>query len=280
MIKRILVGVCQSPSQFAIAPIVIDIASRNQAVVTGMALLDTDRLVPPRSPTTGVFPSRLKAQADTLTKAYEDVGAPLRNLRESAVAADAVFQEERVESGIDRAIGNAWQFQDLLVISNRPWFAGEKSPRDVTAVLHFLVEGIRPILAVSPYAQSQRKKAMVALSGSLESAKAMKHFVRLGLWPEISVHLVTSGAPKSDKGPEHLLSAAADYATAHGLEATTSVLEDGKDRTSVLVREAEKVGADTLVLGSSYRRFLNMERFGNHAQELLRRFEGVVFLSH
>ncbi len=280
MITRILVGVCRSPAQSAIAPIAVDTAARSQAVLTGMALVDSDRLVPSRPPTTGVFTSKLKEQAETLSRAYEDAGPPMRNLQESAERAGVAFREERIESGLDRTLSSAWQFQDLLLLANRPWLGGEESPRDVSTVLHFLAAGIRPILAVSPFAPSERRKVMVALSGSLESAKAMKHFAQMKPWPDIAVHLVTVGAPKSEKQPERLLSEAADYISSHGLEATTSVLDDAKDRVALLEREAAAVGADTLVLGSSYKRFLAMERFGTHALQLLHRFQGAIFLSH
>ena len=278
--KRIMVGVCRSPAQTAIAPIVIDIALRNQATVTGMALLDQERVAPSRPPTTGVFPSKIKEQEDTLARALEEVAAPLRALREGAEREGVDFKETPVTKSLDDAVRNVWQFQDLIVLSNAPWFGGEASPRDGTQILHFMVQGIRPILAIPPYAPVERKKAMVALSGSLESAKALKHFVQLRPWPAISLHLVVSGAPKSGVEPEQLLADAAGYASAYGLDVTTSVLEASKKRTEQLLGEAEAVGADTLVLGSSYRKFLSMERFGSHAQQLLGAFKGAVFLSH
>lgn len=280
MIKRILVGVGQSPAQTALAPIVMDIAARNQAEVTGMALIDREHLAPSRPPTTGVFQSKIKEGEDILKAALEDIAGPVRNLRESAEAQGVAFQEIGIDTDLVSAVGNAWQFQDLLVLSSHPWLGGEKAPRDVTAVLRFLVAGIRPILAVPGFEAKPRKKAMVALSGSLESAKAMKHFVQLGLWPEMTLHLVTVGSPKNGEAPDRFLAGAADYVKAHGLEATTSVLEAAKDRSAALLSEAAAVEADTLILGSSYRRFLAMERFGTHAQELLEKFDGALFLSH
>ena len=118
------------------------------------------------------------------------------------------------------------------MLSNGPWLGGETAPRDVTQLLHFMVEGIRPILAVPPHAPLQRKKAMVALSGSMESAKALKHFLQLCAWPEISLHLVISGAPKTGGDPERLLAEAAGYVAAYGLDVTTSLLEASKNARS------------------------------------------------
>ena len=280
MIKKILVGVCRSPAQAALTPIVVDIASRNQAQITAVALLDSDRLVPVRPPATGVYSSKLDEQKKTLARALEQMVSPLRTLRQSAEEDGVAFQERQVEKSLESSISAVWQFNDLIVLSSAPWYAGEKGPRDATQVLHFLVKGIRPILAISPYAPAHPRMAMVALSGSLESAKAMKHFAQLMPWSNLPVHLVTIGSPKNGEQPDRLLSEAAGYVTAHNLKATTSVLEDSKDRTEVLLREAKAVGADALVLGSSYRRFLSVERFGANARNLLARFEGAIFLSH
>ncbi|MEM7227029.1 MAG: universal stress protein [Pseudomonadota bacterium] len=278
--KRIMVGMCRSPAQVQIAPIAVDLALRSKAVVTVMSLIDPDRVAPRRPPTAGVFPSKIKEQEDNLARALEEVSRPLNALKEAAEREGVEFQTKQVGESLDGSLCDLWQFQDLIVLSNTPWLGGEASPRDVTQVLHFMVQGIRPILSVAPYASLERKKAMVALSGSLESAKALKHFLQLTPWPAISLHLVTSGAPKSGADPEQLLADAAGYVADYGLEVTAARLEAVKNRTEQLLGEAEAVGADTLVLGSSYRKFLTMERFGNHAQQLLAAFKGAVFLSH
>ena len=92
--KRIMVGVCRSPAQAAIAPIAIDIALRHQALVTAMALIDPDRVAPGRPPSAGVFPSKIKEQEETLARALEETAGPLRVLRESAARDGVEFLEK------------------------------------------------------------------------------------------------------------------------------------------------------------------------------------------
>lgn len=290
MIKRILVGVCRSPAQSAVAPITVSIAARHHACVTAHPMIDANELAPLRPPSTGVFPSKIKARQELFDKAAEELAGPLRAFREQITGAGLAYEErgavdgaQAAEAGaeaFDLTLANAWRFQDLLILSSAPWLAGEKAPRDVTAVLHALANGVRPILAVPPYAAGRCDKAMVALSGSLDSAKALKQFVQLAPWPDMALHLVTAGTPKNGGSAEDLLAEAAAFAQEHGFTVTTAALADAKKRSELLLREASDCGADVLVLGSSISRFLMRERFGTHVQQLTAGFAGPVFLSH
>ncbi|MEM7170553.1 MAG: universal stress protein [Pseudomonadota bacterium] len=280
MIKRILAGVCRSPAQSAIVPMVTDLAANHSASVTGLALLDQEKIAPSRPPSTGVFSSKLKEREEVLSQAQQDNVRPLASLREAIEASGQAYDEQQVDGEFDESLRRIWSFQDLLVLSNTPWFAGEKTPRAPITLLQALADGIRPIISVPPYAGTDRQKALVALSGSLDSAKAMKHFVQLRPWPDIALHLVTVGEPKNAHSATELLNDAQGYATAHGFTVSTAALADTKDKTSALFQEAASVGADTLVVGSSYSRFLLREKFGSNVQQILAKFEGAVFLSH
>ena len=52
---------------------------------------------------------------------------------------------------------------------------------------------------------AEAEGALVAHSGSLESAKALKQFVQLQFYPGTEMHLVTAGSPKSGEAPQVLL---------------------------------------------------------------------------
>jgi nucleotide-binding universal stress UspA family protein len=166
------------------------------------------------------------------------------------------------------------------VLSTRPWPLGEASALRETSVLRLIASGVRPVVAVPPHAPAAPDKIAVALSGSLESAKAMKHVLQLGIWPDAGLHLITSAPPKTGEPVEQLLQNAADYAAAYGIDVTTAVIDRPEDRTTAIMDEAAKAGAQALVIGSSYKRFLAVQRFGSHAQELMQKFPGPIFISH
>ena len=166
------------------------------------------------------------------------------------------------------------------MLSTRPWPLGEPSALRETSVLRLIASGVRPIIAVPAHAPAEPNKVAVALSGSLESAKAMKHMLQSGVWPDASVHLIISAPPKSGEPAEQLLRNAAGYAAAYGVDVTTSEIDRPEDRSSAIIGEAVSAGAQALVIGSSYKRFLAVQRFGSHAQELLQKFPGALFVSH
>ena len=116
------------------------------------------------------------------------------------------------------------------------------------------------------------------LATSLESAKAMKHLLQLNLSPDAAIHIVTAGSPKTGETAEELLEKASSYCKAHGYIVTSAVL-DGASSDAIL-REAERVDADLISIGSSYKKFLLKERFGTHAKTILDKSPVAVFVSH
>ena len=80
-------------------------------------------------------------------------------------------------------------------------------------LIRLVGEGVRPLIAVSEKFRSIFAR-LIAYSGSMESAKAMKRFVQMRLWPGAELKIVTFH-PSDDKAHE-LLRAAEDYCRAHG----------------------------------------------------------------
>ena len=90
------------------------------------------------------------------------------------------------------------------------------------------------------------KKALIAYSGSMESAKAIRHFLHLNPWPGVTLHIV-----HFKEGPEKekfLLKDAAEFCEAHGFEVKTDEVE-GQPRSGLLPFAREN-DADLIVMGS------------------------------
>ena len=105
-------------------------------------------------------------------------------------------------------------------------------------------------------------KVLIAYNGSLESAKAMKQFLQTPLWQRLETHLACIGAPKSGEDARLLLFDATDYARSHGVEPHVANPPPGESAWQTLLDHAGEIGADAIVLGSSYRRMLISQRFG------------------
>ena len=80
-------------------------------------------------------------------------------------------------------------------------------------LIRLVSAGVRPLIAVSEQFRGI-SRVLIAYSGSMQSAKAMKRFVQMRLWPGAELKIVTFH-PSDDKAYE-LLQAAEDYCRAHG----------------------------------------------------------------
>ncbi len=280
MMKRVMIGVCRSPAQESLTSFAIELARRHGAEITGLAIVDSERIAPVGPVAVGVFSAKISQREQKIETARDQAAGQMMSLRERVEAAGIVFRQALIEGQSDEVLEDVWRFQDIFVLSNRPWPLGEPSALRPTSVLRLIASGVRPVIAVPQNAAASPKKVAVALSGSLESAKAMKQFLQLGVFPDAGLHLVTSSPSKSGEPAEQLLQNAADYAAKYGVDVSMSVIDRPENRTDAIIANAVDAGADAIVIGSSYKRFLAVQRFGSHAEELLQRFPGALFISH
>jgi hypothetical protein len=105
-----------------------------------------------------------------------------------------VNQEEK-EASFDLMISLA-RYHDLMIFGLRSIFEYNVSivdlsieePKDTLARL--ITAGVRPIIAVSDTFRPVQK-VLIAYSGSMESAKTMKRFVQMRVWPDAKLKIVT-----------------------------------------------------------------------------------------
>jgi nucleotide-binding universal stress UspA family protein len=116
---------------------------------------------------------------------------------------------------------------------------------------------------------------LIAYSGSMESAKAMKHFVQMRLWPEATVRVITF----DDNNPEatQLLADASEYCRAHSLTVETERLPGSPKEQ--LLPYAERWGADLTVIGNSAKNLLLRRIFGETALHAIRHANRPLFLA-
>jgi nucleotide-binding universal stress UspA family protein len=281
MIKRILVSVSQTPADSPETGLALHLAKAHGARITGFTAVDADQIEQATPSSVGVFSYQVKLREDDLQAAKDEASQAIADFSRAVEEKGIEFRTASASGGSDTTLADVWRFQDVCLMSTKPWGPGSEGSGDVSSVLHLVAMGLRPLIAVPEQASSEAtKKVMIALSGSLDSAKAMKHFIQLNLFDDISAHVVVVGQPKSGESAESLLKDASDYLEAHGCTATTAALDDSSDRTSLLLEEAERAGAGLLVIGSSYKRILTIERFGKHAMGVLKHSPIPIFISH
>ena len=140
--------------------------------------------------------------------------------------------------------------------------------------MRLVSQGVRPILAVSP-AYREIRKVLIAYSGSMESAKAMRRYVQLRAWPNVNLRIVSF--EENNKKALKRLEAARGYCRAHGYETEIdAVAGSAKDG---LIEYAQQNEFDLIVMGNSIRSLLFRQLLGDTALNTIQRADRPLFLS-
>jgi nucleotide-binding universal stress UspA family protein len=192
-----------------------------------------------------------------------------------ACRAAGVRHQVKLEVGepFTRMIEEA-RYHDLMVFGLRSLFEFELVPDPQNALVRLVQEGVRPLIAVSK-GYYPVKKVLIAYSGSMESAKAMKRFVQLRLWPDAKLRIINFNYD-IDKA-EQLVSDAADYCRAHGFDPEIACVNESPKKH--LIPYSEEWGADLTVVGNSAKSLMLRRLFGETALHAIQTANRPLFLA-
>ncbi len=274
MIRRILVvlaGTRFTPSAIRIA---VELAERHGAQVTGLAALDRRKI-----DYVGPVPAGASAHAERLRThrlavRREAVASAARTFREACEAAGVAYEVVEEEGDACELVTSRSRYHDLTVFGLRGLLecqVGEEHSE--TALARLIGGGVRPILAVAEEPRPIRR-VLIAYSGSVSSAKAMRCFLQLSPWPDIRVRVVTCHS--SEEEGSRLLADAAEYCRAHGWEPETRRVAGLPGRE--ILAEAGRWDADLVVAGNGARSLLRRRHIGETALHLMRHCRRPLFL--
>ena len=276
MIKRILLGLGGTPYTTAAIQRAVGLAKRFEAEITGVTIIDPGRLTKNELAQEEMIPSTMHRGILTRERIQEAISA-----FESACAAEGIryhIKQEEKESSFDLMISVA-RYHDLMIFGLRSIFEYNVSvvdlsieePKDTLARL--ISAGVRPIIAVSDTFRPIQK-VLIAYSGSMESAKTMKRFVQLRLWPDVKLKIVTF--QRSEDKAHQLLHDASEYCRAHGFHVDTE--SNPGSPKDFLLPMATLWQADMIVLGNSARNLLVKQVLGETALHIIRNADRPLFL--
>jgi nucleotide-binding universal stress UspA family protein len=275
MIRRILVGLGGTPFSKVSTRCATELARLHQAQTTGVTVVDLGKMgkIGPVPAGAGFYAQRMRERQFQVTR--EGIEAAVAAFKEHCGNQKVVCRriEYEQKDPFTAMIAEA-RYNDLTIFGLRSIFDYGFTSDPDKAIVKLISQGVRPILAV---AETYRpvKKALVAYSGSMESAKAIRHFLHLKPWPDVSLHLVNF---REGAEPEpHLLKDAADFCTAHGFEVQTDQV-DGQARKDLLPF-AQKIDADLIVMGNSVQKTLMKQLLGNTVLEAIKSADRPLFLS-
>lgn len=274
MLKRILVGL--GGTEYANSAINhgIALAIAHGAELTGVSVIDKARLENVGPVPMGGGHYAKKMAENRIAKAEQHVEWSLGRFTEACLAAGVKYNVMREVGEPFTLMNDQARYHDLMIFGLRSLFEFDLIPDPHDTLVRMVQAGVRPILAVAENFQ-QIKKVLIAYSGSMESAKAMKHFVQMQVFKDIEVRLISF-----EDGGRHaaqLLENAAEYCRAHELKVEIDCLT-GNPREQLLPY-AEKYGADLTVIGNSAKNLLLRRIFGETALHAIRNANRPLFLA-
>jgi nucleotide-binding universal stress UspA family protein len=171
-----------------------------------------------------------------------------------------------------QTIVEMFRFHDLFICGTDANFDAACLEPGCEELIRLVEEGVRPLLAVSDEYRPVRK-ALIAISSAVDSARALKHYLHLNAWPGAEVKIVTF-LPEAH--PELLLNEAVNYARLHGVEAEQEILSGPMSQE--LLPHAVDCEADVVVLGNTDHSRLARWFFGGAVMEIIRESDRSLFL--
>lgn len=274
MLKRLLVGLGGTDYTVSAINQAVALATAHDAEVTGVSVIDEGRLTYSGPVPIGGGHYAHELANDRMEKAQERAEWAIHEFVKACRAAG-------VRQRVLREVGEPFtlmidqsRYHDLMIFGLRSLFEFDLVPDPHNALVRLVQAGVRPLIAVSK-SFYPIEKVLVAYSGSMESAKAMKRFVQMRLWPEAILRIVTFGH-KADMA-EQLVADAADYCRAHDIEPEVAVVP-GSPRDHLL-SYAQEWGADLAVVGNSAKTLLLRRVLGETALHVIRNVDRPLFLA-
>lgn len=273
MMKRILVGLGGTPFTPTAIRYATELAQLHEAELLGMTVMDRRRLKALH---------RTRGMADEA----DDEMRRLLSIHQEQEKSIADFVQECTDANLkydvvqesgdpfETMISQARYF-DLMIFGLRSLFDYDVVDTVPTGVLTRLVSrGVRPILAVSQE-YHPIKRALFAYSGSMESAKAIRRFMQMQLWPDLTIKVVTF--ENTPEEANQLLTDVATYCRSYGYEAETEHVESPAQE--FLLQHAADWKADAIVVGNSVKHLWLKKLMGETAIHLIRNATVPLFLS-
>ncbi len=274
-VKRVLVGLGLEACSETATRYALEIAERFDAELTGVTLIDTPALTHTGPMPIGAGAYAQQLSSDRTANAYRLASRLAKRFRQACTAERRTYELRCEEGDPLESLISVARYHDLAVLGRDGLFEHGLIDEPLDGLARLVGEGIRPIF-VAPPGYTPIRRVLIAYSGSMESAKTLRRFTQLLMWPEAEVMIVHFADRADAAEGSDLLQDAASYCAAHGVTVETE-LRFEQARNSLLPF-ADDVGADLIVIGNSSRRLLLRRLFGDTMLRAVRDAELPLFL--
>jgi nucleotide-binding universal stress UspA family protein len=279
MIKRILVALDLDSDTPIATQYALEIASRYDALVTGVAVVDMGSIE--ASIKGGGIGSMYFAEKlrDNLTEEAREKAQDLANDFKKALENSSVKHSVVVEEGVPfRRIVEDMKFNDVLIVGNDPHFFYSHPKKHTHTLARIVEHTIGPTIVVSDI-HREVKRVLIATDGTDQAARATRRFIDLEPFgQDIDLQVITVSESASSDA-ELLLQLTKSYIEDHGFQVSVKQVMEGSPKKAIM-QEAGSFNADLIVMGAHTRTTLRAEKLGETTGYILENAGIPVFVDH
>lgn len=274
MFKRLLVALSGTEFTPVAVRYAVELAQRHGAHVTGVTLEDVRRIEGAAiMPIGGGAAARSLAhqrEEEIRARIAQETARFRATCRDASVDPTVLHHVEDTVVELERLC----RYQDLAILGLRGLFGYGVMDTPPDIVAQILARRVFPLMTV-PETYRPVKRALIAYNGSPESARAMKSFVRAGLWPEVSVTILVMN---HDRDAQQLLTEAEEYCAAYGVRPRLEHAPTTSPREK-LMTIASELESDILVMGSRSKTHLRRLVLGSMTSLVLAHAQIPLYLT-
>ena len=275
MIRRILVGLGGTPFSETATGRAIELAKAHGAQLSAATLFDPSTL-----DVGALYPSSVTRAATELRE--EQIRALEIGLEQAMDHFGAACRREKIPFRIhwesvdpfDQVVSMA-RYHDLFVCGLRGLFEYGIASDPEASLVRLIRHGVHPTLAVSK-SHEEIRRVLIAYSGSVDSARALKTYLQSSLWPEAEICLACFDDKAARR--ERLTADARAYCEAHGRHPAVHHADAPPDEG--ILAQADAWNADLIVMGDGAHNVIARKVLGDTLLEVVRQADRPLLLTH
>jgi nucleotide-binding universal stress UspA family protein len=278
MIKDVLVCLEGSPSTEAATRVAREIVRSQHAPLVGLAIVDEARIR--AGAATGIGGTSFKRERDDalLAEARRHAGEWLGIFDKRCLQAHVVAETRQIVGKAAESIVREMQTCDLTVMGRDANFHVETVDLDPETRSSILHRSQRPTILVPTSGHATWKTAMIAYDGSSASKRAVASFADSGLAHGLDLHVTTV----DDDGATawEMANRAVEELRRRGLAAEAHNIVSVLTIPEAILKQAQKLSADVLVLGAYAGSRLRERVWGSVTTDLIDQTPINLYLQH
>lgn len=251
-------------------------AKRFHAAVTGLTVLDRSHVVSHVAIPAVGMPYNIRCEGPLLEEAERRIEDYADHFRRACRDAEVEFALVRDEGRPCQILLQEALRHDLIVMGREGHWGTPENPRET---LHRVLRHAPCPTVVVPGDTPASGVTLIAWDASRPAARALQSFVAMGLEAEGTVWVLCIH-DTSPEVAEDLAGRACDFLAHHGVQAAPRPMVSDAPAATVILREAERLGAGLVVMGAHGHARVVELLVGSVTARVLRDTRVPLFLTH